>query len=210
MPLPAWSKRPLEELDDGQRAAFERRRAQLLPAAATAVGRHGAAVTMADVAREAGVGMSTVYRTFASKDELLESLLVQRRERWLEIWERADGRSDPGPALIEALWAFVELERRERALASVLRELALGRRDLVVAVDRLARRTVIRAQEAGQLRRDVDYEDVVRVFHMLAAMPDGSGGNDWRRAMTVYLDGLLVGAAPASAAAAAASSGPVR
>jgi AcrR family transcriptional regulator len=185
---PAWSKRSIDELDDMQRDAFERRRRQLLVAAASVASRLGSALTMADVAREAEVGMSSVYRTFASKDELLEALLAERVQEWMGVWEVAEARAEAGAALVDALWTFAELEHRDIGLASVLRELALRRRELINESDVVGARVLARAQRAGAIRDDAEYEDIIRIFGMLAGIGDERG---WRRALTLYLDGLL-------------------
>jgi AcrR family transcriptional regulator len=202
MANPAWSKRSLDDLDDAQREAFHQRRRQLLVAAAEVASRLGAAITMADVAREAGLGMSSVYRTFASKEELLEALLAERVQQWMGVWDIAEARPEPGPALIEALWAFAELEHRDIGLASVLRELALAPREqiaspevqaLIAASDAAGGRLLAGAQAAGAIRDDLEYGDILRIFGMLAAIGDERG---WRRALALHLDGL--GAPPGS------------
>jgi len=182
--------RPIDELDDAQRAAYEERRARLLPAAAAAASRLGSTVTMADVAREAGLGMSSVYRTFASKEDLLEALLAERKARWLEIWQRADARPDAGPALIDAIWEFVELEHHDIGLAEAVRDLAFRRRELVRETQTVGERVLRRAQEQGAVRADVDYGDVLRIFLMLTVVHDE---REWRRGMALYLDGLRPG-----------------
>ena len=181
--------RPLEELDDEQRAAYEERRARLLPAAAAAVSRLGGSVTMADVAREAGLGMSSVYRTFASKEELLEALLAERKELWLEIWQRAAARPDAGAALVDAMWEFAELEHRDIGLAAAVRDLAFRRRELVTETSTLGARVLRRAQAEGAIRPDVDYDDILRIFLMLSAI---DAEDSWRRGLSIYLDGLIV------------------
>ncbi|GAA1123326.1 TetR/AcrR family transcriptional regulator [Kribbella jejuensis] len=63
----------------------DRRRAQLLQAAATAFARQGFAATgLEDVAREAGVTRAIIYRHFASKTELYQGVLDDTQERLRE------------------------------------------------------------------------------------------------------------------------------
>src|SRR5690349_13586287 len=50
----------------------ERNLRRILDAAKEVFATHGLAVTMDDVAHHAGVGVGTVYRRFANKDELIE------------------------------------------------------------------------------------------------------------------------------------------
>jgi AcrR family transcriptional regulator len=193
MGKPQWSKRPLDELDDEQLAAYERRRQQLLDAAVIVVGRLGDGFTMADVAREAGLGMSSVYRTFASKEELLIELLAQRKQQWLEVWQQAEARPDPGPALLDAIWTFAELEHRDLGVAAAVRDLAFSRRDLVTETETIGQRVLARAQAAGAIRPDAEYRDVLRIFHMLSTLRDE---REWHRGLALYLDGLRTDGPP--------------
>jgi AcrR family transcriptional regulator len=187
MANPAWSLRPLDELDAEQMAAYEERRARLLDAAATAVRQHGAAVKMTDVAKQAGLGMSSVYRTFARKEDVFMALLEIRKAQWLKIWQKAEQNPNPGPALFEALAEFGELEHSDLKLAAAVRELALRRRDLVPETAAIGDRVLRRAQAAGEVRADVEYWDILRLFHMLTDIDDDRA---WRRGLAIYIDGL--------------------
>src|SRR5689334_23394326 len=64
---------------DGRRARWtERRRArreELVAAAVEAVRRAGAEFAVDDVAREAGVSKTVIYRYFSDKDELVDAVL---------------------------------------------------------------------------------------------------------------------------------------
>lgn len=151
------------------------------------MGERGPAVTMAEVAAEAGLGMSSVYRTFASKDELLDELAGRRADRWVEVWRTAADAPEPRAALIEALWTFGELEAID-PLADVVRNYVLAHRETFQPVTDAGVLAVARAHGAG-LRPDVDYEDMTRAIQVLSALP--SGGSDWRRVLTIYIDGLF-------------------
>ena len=66
------------------------RRAQILRAAEKLLGRYGAAkTTMADLAREAGVAVGSVYLEFASKEAIVESLSTEKHRRVMEAMKRA-------------------------------------------------------------------------------------------------------------------------
>jgi AcrR family transcriptional regulator len=65
--------------------------------------------TVADIAREARVGIGTVYLEFRSKDAILGALSRARHERVLVAVERAWGEPAPAPRRLErALTARVE------------------------------------------------------------------------------------------------------
>src|SRR5690606_28750156 len=66
------------------------------------VGFHEA--KMADVAEEAGIAVGTVYKHFASKDEVFASLLDRSRRAALDVVERALAAPDP----LERIRGFVD------------------------------------------------------------------------------------------------------
>jgi AcrR family transcriptional regulator len=66
------------------------RRAQILRAAEKLLGEHGASkTTMADLAREAGVAVGSVYLEFPSKEAIVEALSTARHDRLIEAMRRA-------------------------------------------------------------------------------------------------------------------------
>ncbi|MET0591106.1 MAG: helix-turn-helix domain-containing protein, partial [Polyangiaceae bacterium] len=66
------------------------RRQQILRAAEKLLGRYGAAkTTMADLAREAGVAVGSVYLEFASKEAIVESLSTEKHRRVMEAMQSA-------------------------------------------------------------------------------------------------------------------------
>ncbi|MCD0446222.1 TetR/AcrR family transcriptional regulator [Glycomyces sp. A-F 0318] len=101
------------------RTARERARAELtreiLAAARRQLGEAGAAgLSLRSVARELGMASSAVYRYFASRDELLTSLLV---EAYSEIGEAAI-EADRPEAAPEARWLAVWRAVRAWSLAN--------------------------------------------------------------------------------------------
>jgi AcrR family transcriptional regulator len=178
----------VESLDAGQLAALARRREQIVAAAERLMGERGPAVTMAQVAAEAELGMSSVYRTYASKDELLDDLAGRRAERWVEIWTRAAEQPDARKALVDALWTFGEMEAVD-PLADVVRDYVLSHRDAFQPVTDAGELVVRRAREAG-LSPDVEYEDVVNAIRILSVLRDEPDAA-WRRVLSLYIDGLF-------------------
>ena len=90
------------------------RRAQLVDAAVTAVGRHGAGVGMDEIAAEAGTSKTVVYRHFADRAEL-HVAVCHRVAAQLLPKLRAAIESTPQPrqmvaAAIETYLAFLEAD----------------------------------------------------------------------------------------------------
>jgi AcrR family transcriptional regulator len=65
-----------QSLSPAKRADAERNRDKILMAARAAFAAPDSAVSMAEIARRAGVGMATLYRNFPGRRELLEALYI--------------------------------------------------------------------------------------------------------------------------------------
>ena len=52
--------------------------------------------SIAEIARDAGIATGTVYRYFASKEELFRRVVQDLNERWIELARKV--LSEPGPA----------------------------------------------------------------------------------------------------------------
>jgi AcrR family transcriptional regulator len=72
------------------------RREQILRAAEKLLRRYGASkTTMADLAREAGIAVGSMYLEFASKEAIVEALSSARHERVLEAMRKAAAGDGP-------------------------------------------------------------------------------------------------------------------
>lgn len=81
----------------------ERTRGELLAAATRVLARHGFAKTkIADIAREADVGVGTFYLHFATKDALLDALVEDTVTRLKRVLDAARDREDDPVARVRA------------------------------------------------------------------------------------------------------------
>lgn len=164
-PLPSLSPRPT-------RADAVRNRERLLDVAARLVEQRGVeAVTMDDVAVEAGVGKGTVYRRFGSRAGLMEALLDHSEATWQAAVIFGPAPLGPGAAPLERLLAF-GASRLERNLASA---------DLIVAA-------------AGDPQRPFGALEFVaaHVRQLLVALEVGGDANLLTRALLAPLDAFVV------------------
>ena len=188
---------PVQALPRVQRADARRNREAVIEAARTLMATAGLDAQMDDIAREAGVGVGTVYRHFPNKEDLIYALTERRFERLAELAREALAEDDPGPAFERYLFRGAELQAIDRALNEVMRDRpdAMQAAAQKVGVLELAREVMTRAQDAGHIRADAVAEDIPMLMCGLGTSTPGSGGpfvsaTSWQRFLAVILDGL--------------------
>jgi TetR/AcrR family fatty acid metabolism transcriptional regulator len=91
----------------GPKQAPDKRRV-ILDAAVRVFARQGFhACRVSDIADEAGVAYGLVYHYFASKDEVLDTLFLERWNVMLEMIREVDGQSIPVREKLEAIASFI-------------------------------------------------------------------------------------------------------
>jgi AcrR family transcriptional regulator len=184
------------------RADAARNRVLVLAAAQRLFAQRGLDVSMQEIAAEAGVGVGTIFRRFPTKDHLVDAIVDQGVTKLLALAERAVERAtdEPWEAFAGYFTDSIALYVRHRGFMEAIGSERIGadshaetRGKLLTAL----RELVATAQVAGVLRADMVAEDlpgmqcaISRTSCMLmgAAVPDA-----WRRACSVFLDGLRVG-----------------
>ncbi len=177
----------------------ERNRQRILEAASEIFAERGLEASLDDIAEHAGVGVGTVYRRFPSKDDLLEALFEQKIEQLGAFAERAAMRPDKWQGLVAFLEGAIALQARDLGLRQVLLSNSYGKDRLARARARLSpllTRLIVRAQEAGTLRPEVQPNDLPVILLMITSVPLYTRGVDeelWRRYLALVLDGLRAG-----------------
>jgi len=149
------------------RADARRNRERLIEAAQTLFRERGLDVGVAEIAEAAGVGRGTLFRNFASKEDLIAAVVAETMHQAAQTGENLLGAPDPGEALFQFMIEMVGRQRLDRALVEALDELWLtrdeiraGQAEIVFAMERL----LVRAQESGAVRADVGATDVLLMF----------------------------------------------
>jgi AcrR family transcriptional regulator len=122
-------------------------------------------VSIEQVAKRAGVARTTVYRRYATRDDLVIAALVANEAAVLASFQVPD---EPGPGDLVATWSAGLSDPRARRLLrrmmSVPRDhpglWAAFREASVDSRDQSIHDLVVRAQERGQLAADADVEMV--------------------------------------------------
>jgi AcrR family transcriptional regulator len=188
-----------ERANQGQarrpRADAERNRARLLDAARAAFASGQAAVSLEQVAREADVGIGTLYRHFPTRESLVEALY---RQELADLCASADdllAAHAPDEALRAWMDRFAGYVTAKREMADALRAVfASGAVTVSEARERLtiAVRAILAAGvAAGTLRADVRPEDVVAmvVGAFTATSLDG-GHEQLNRMLDLLMDAI--------------------
>ncbi|MCU1361153.1 MAG: TetR/AcrR family transcriptional regulator [Ilumatobacteraceae bacterium] len=150
--------------DKPMRADARRNRQRLL-AAAIELFNDGDDVTLEAVARQAGVGIGTLYRHFPTRDDLVEAAyrneVAQLHDAATELLETLP----PDEALAAWMHRFVTYAATKNGMRDALQSVVASnsglsmdtRRRMIAAIDALLSAGVT----AGTLRADVDAEDVL-------------------------------------------------
>jgi AcrR family transcriptional regulator len=172
----------------------ERNRGLVLAAARDLHAQHGEGLGMQDVARRAGVGVGTVYRHFATREELLEALGRPLYEEGLRLALTVRDEHEPA----ERFDVFI------RTYAQALADRGVPGRCSWDGPAAQPVRAELRAciaafvadgQAAGTLRGDLTREDASALLWSIAALVDAARATPaiWLRHLDLVLDGLRPG-----------------
>jgi AcrR family transcriptional regulator len=175
------------------RADARRNHDLLVEAARKVFAQQGGSASMEAIAKEAGVGVGTLYRHFPKRIDIVEAVyrddvdvLVASAERGLtelEAWE----------ALESWLRAYLEYGRAKRTFLNELHEAFEKNPDLKPAsrerVWDVCERVLHRAQEAGEARRDIDGADLMQLVGPMCTNSTLSV-EQGDRLLAMVLDGL--------------------
>ena len=143
-------------------------------AAREAFAEGGESTALEEIARRAGVGIGTLYRHFPNRQALLEALYVNEVE---EVCRSAAELDDGDPW--EALNSWFERSDRYLATKRALAHELLDYLDQDAALFQICRASLFaageplleRAQEAGAVRPDVEFPEVMQMVMGIAKIP---------------------------------------
>jgi AcrR family transcriptional regulator len=177
------------------RADAARNRARLVEAARALflAGPVDAEVSLEQVAREAGVGIGTLYRHFPSRLELLEAVYREEVDGLRQSAEQLSADHSPLEALELWLEVFIDYAATKKHIFHELVE-ATGRDSELITHSRAtmtaaAEQIVGAAQQSGDIRTDVDAPDVLRLVGGCTMMPNFDRAQ-LGRILKVVIDGL--------------------
>lgn len=179
------------------RADGERNRAALIAAAKQALAREGADLSLERTARDAGVGIGTLYRHFPNRDALIEAVYRQEVDALVDAASRFAKTEAPQEALRLWMRMFVDFLETKRGIAGVLDPLIGGSEPLYSgtpallspAIDLLVRQ----AKAAEGTRLSIAPLDLLRGIVGVATIRQGP---NWKEQTLAFMDVLLSGLFP--------------
>jgi AcrR family transcriptional regulator len=179
------------------RADAIRNRERVLEAAKLVFSAGGPEASLEAVARQAGVGIGTLYRHFPTREDLFEAVYRREVEQLSELAEALKGEASPTEALRHWLRSTVQFVATKKGMMAALAivvsansELAAySHAHLTAAIGALLSRAV----NAGEVRADVNADDLLRALVGMCYMHDQPGWQDSVvRLLDVFVDGLKV------------------
>jgi AcrR family transcriptional regulator len=140
----------------------------LLAAARDAFNRDGIDVALEDIARQAGVGIGTLYRNFPTRSDLVEAVYVSEIEELLQAAHDAIDR-EPWDALETWLRRFSGYVATKLAMLQGLNKDSEMFRVCRTSMYEAASPLFERAQAAGEVRPDTNLDDVLRLVSGVTA-----------------------------------------
>jgi AcrR family transcriptional regulator len=155
----------------------------------------GPAASLEAVARTAGVGIGTLYRHFPTREALFEAVYRREVQQLADLAERLKEEPQPVEALRQWMRSNVRFVATKKRMSAALALAAYKPSDLYsYSFDQLTRAVgglLDRAIAAGEIRKDISPEDLIRALVGMCYMHDQPG---WQksvlRLVDVFIDGL--------------------
>ncbi|MDV3127707.1 TetR/AcrR family transcriptional regulator [Mycobacterium sp. 21AC1] len=179
-----------------ERADARRNRERLLATAAAAFAESDGPVSLEGIARDAGVGIGTLYRHFPNREALIEA--VYRSELAEVSATAADlvGRYPPPAALRRWMDRYATFVAAKKGMAESLRTIfesgAVDHCDSRASVFAAVQTLLDAGAADGSLRADVRADDVV--FSLLGILLVSGSGEQSQRMLDLLVAGVQAGA----------------
>ena len=177
------------------RADARRNRERLIEVATEAFDRDGADASLEEIARQAGVGIGTLYRHFPSREALMEAIFRRNVDQLTDGAVQLLDTLPPDEALAEFMQQFVAYVASKKGLAAHLKTVISADSELFQythsKMNAAIRDLVDAAAASGQIRADVDGTDVLRALSGVCLANDSPGWQEQAsRISRLLMDGL--------------------
>jgi len=187
---------PGTQPESGLRVDAERNRERIVAAARRLFATDGLDVSMACVAREAGVGKATLSRRFPSREDLINAVFADRMDGYVSAVKQALADPDPWHGFIGFIHDVCAMQAADRGFAEVLamtfpaaKALEARRAEAYHGLLEL----ISRAKATGNLREDFTHQDLVILLMANAgvvAATHAAAPDTWHRLVGHMLRGF--------------------
>ncbi|GGD60785.1 TetR/AcrR family transcriptional regulator [Paenibacillus nasutitermitis] len=178
------------------RADAQRNRVRILDAAFSVFAAEGLSVPIEEIARQASVGIGTVYRNFPTKELLFEAVIHRYQQKLVEEAESLLNHDDPGEAFFRYISRVIEGGAANKALTVALSSTEIDMSAIASGIsDNLKGvmgKLLTRAQQSGAVRKDISADHVKALMvGSLLAIEQMTGEAGFSAGITaVICDGL--------------------
>jgi AcrR family transcriptional regulator len=183
------------ERDRALRRDAAENQARILAVAPIVFAEQGWGASMDEVARQARVGVGTIYRRFPTKEDLVDAVLAERVSLMAEWAAVAAASDDPWSGLVDFIERMMDAPAGVLAFKSVVQlrwtledaqRFFSGFAPLIVDL-------IERGKSEGCFRADLTLSDLPMLIVGLDAIRTASAAvapDLWRRFLGIYLDGM--------------------
>jgi AcrR family transcriptional regulator len=177
------------------RSDAKRNRELLIATAAQAFADHGVETSLEDIARQAGVGIGTLYRHFPTRHDLIEAVYRQEVEILCAGVDQLLAELPPDEALAEWMVRFVRYVAVKRGLVGAMKSVVSADSEVFAYTHKLVTDAIASlvdaAVAAGTIKADTDPLDLLRGLGGFCTANDQEGWQDRAiRLVGLLMDGL--------------------
>ncbi|MFS8112982.1 helix-turn-helix domain containing protein [Rhizobium jaguaris] len=180
------------------RADAQRNLDGLLQSAMTVFAASGVDAPVREIAKQAGVGVGTVYRHFPQRSDLIKAVFRREIDACADAASVLAKEHEPGEALARWMQRYVDFLSAKRGLAAALHSGDPAYEALPTYFDKRLRPTLesllSAAVMAGEIRSGVEPNDLLRAVASLCTSANDVGADHPRRMVALLVDGLRYGA----------------
>ncbi len=162
------------------RADATRNRALILTAAREAFVENGLHVSMAEIARRAGVGFATAQRRFPTKADLIREIVAEELAELRDTATDPDSATHPWEAFTEAIRACAAHQATQPGLAGAIADAVseAAHTDATGGISSIFAAVTQHAPGSGVLSSDITLDDVLAILYGNAGVIAHSPGSE--------------------------------
>jgi AcrR family transcriptional regulator len=167
---------------------------RLIAVARTAFVEKGIDTSLEEIARQAGVGIGTLYRHFPNRQALVEAVLLDHMTLLVEQGQQLLQEDNAYDALVTWLQAVLQQITTYRGVtkpfALAFMQCGSGQPNTCQMMRNTGDELMKRAQSQGFVRDDIAIEDIMSMTNAVAWIAEQGESESARRSLQIVLDGI--------------------